>query len=112
MALAAAGYMCTLLLQATTRSVPTLFLADLVDGATSCMNNVCQASDTCCVYMPAQWMMARLHRAAGQKMRHLPRRPTSPTPRRPSAARSTSACSRFGGRGGRGRGRGMVGGET
>ena len=34
------------------------------------------ASDTCCFYMPAQWVMPRLHWAAGEKMCHpLPRRP-------------------------------------
>ena len=26
----------------------------------------------CCFYMPAQWMMARLQWAAGEKMCHLP----------------------------------------
>ena len=34
------------------------------------------ASDACCFYMPAQWVMPRLHWAAGEKMCHLlPRRP-------------------------------------
>ena len=31
-----------------------------------------KASDMCCFYMPAQWMMARLQWAAGEKMCHLP----------------------------------------
>ena len=44
LAYSALGFACTCLLQATaTKSLSVLYLADLVDGLSSCMNSVCQA---------------------------------------------------------------------
>ena len=43
---------------------------DFHTGASTSKNELREASDTCCVYMPVQWVTQCSHRAAGQKMCH------------------------------------------